>query len=411
MNHIKRNITALALCIIALGTNAQTLTLKQCLALADDHSLTLKQADAQVERARVMQGTAWDLDRTELSLSQDPTSGGSPDNALALSQEIEFPTVYAARHSQLKAETKAEKSRRNVTLQQLHSDIASAYWQLVYCKERITILSAQDSVLTRYADLADKRYKAGEARQLEALTAARLERENAMELAAAKSDYTAGQQQLAALIGTDAAITPADNTLSALDYSPTDFSFASTAEGELARDRVAVADKALRVAKNGYAPSLSLALKNQLVISSWDPYHENRARYDGGNFMGFEVGIGIPLFFGATKAKVKAARSDRAIAQMEMQQQQLTQQTEYKAALTRYNTAFSRMQYYEQKGAASATEIARLATLEYENGEISYIEYVSALQESIDSRLKRADAINAYNQAVVALKRICGTAI
>ena len=411
MNHIKRNITALALCIIALGTSAQTLTLKQCLALAADHSLTLKQADAQVERARVMQGTAWDLDRTELSLSQDPTSGGSPDNALALSQEIEFPTVYAARHSQLKAETKAEKSRRNVTLQQLHSDIASAYWQLVYCKERITILSAQDSVLTRYADLADKRYKAGEARQLEALTAARLERENAMELAAAKSYYAAGQQQLAALIGTDAAITPADNTLSALDYSPTDFSFASTAEGELARDRVAVADKALRVAKNGYAPSLSLVLKNQLVISSWDPYHENRARYDGGNFMGFEVGIGIPLFFGATKAKVKAARSDRAIAQMEMQQQQLTQQTEYKAALTRYNTAFSRMQYYEQKGAASATEIERLASLEYENGEISYIEYVSALQESIDSQLKRADAINAYNQAVVALKRICGTAI
>ena len=94
-----------------------------------------------------------------------------------------------------------------------------------------------------------------------------------------------------------------------------------------------------------------------------------------------------------------------------MQQQQLTQQTEYKAALTRYSTAFSRMQYYEQKGAASATEIARLATLEYENGEISYIEYVSALQESIDSQLKRADAINAYNQAVVALKRICGTAI
>ena len=186
MNHIKRNITALALCIIALGTSAQTLTLKQCLALAADHSLTLKQADAQVERAWVMQGTAWDLDRTELSLSQDPTSGGSPDNALALSQEIEFPTVYAARHSQLKAETKAEKSRRNVTLQQLHSDIASAYWQLVYCKERITILSAQDSVLTRYADLADKRYKAGEARQLEALTAARLERENVMELAAAK---------------------------------------------------------------------------------------------------------------------------------------------------------------------------------------------------------------------------------
>ena len=75
MNHIKRNITALALCIIALGTSAQTLTLKQCLALAADHSLTLKQADAQVERARVLQGPAWDLDRTALSLPPAPTAG------------------------------------------------------------------------------------------------------------------------------------------------------------------------------------------------------------------------------------------------------------------------------------------------------------------------------------------------
>ena len=392
----------------ATGEATATLTLAQCLSLASEHNLTLKQAELQVDRARTLQATAWDVDKTELSLSQDPTSGGSPDNALAVSQTIEFPTVYAARHGQLKAETKAEESRRNVTAQQISADITAAYYQLVYAQERVRVLTAQDSLLMRYADLAQKRYKAGETRQLEALTATRLLRENRMELASAESDFKTGQHSLASLIGTADAITPADATLTPLAYQPSGFAFAATAEGQLANDQIAVADKALKVAKNGYAPSLSLALKNQLVITGWDPYHENRSRYSGGNFMGFEVGIGVPLFFGATKAKVKAARQDREIAQLAMQQQQLSRQKDYDAALARYTATFNRMQYYEQQGSADAAEIARLGTVEYENGEISYIEYINALQESIDARLKRAAAISDYNQAVVALKRITG---
>lgn len=398
----------IALCAIGVRAHAQTLTLPQCLALASERNLTLKQSDLQVARARTLQGTAWDVDKTELSLSQDPTSGGSPDNALAVSQTIEFPTVYAARHSQLKAETKAEESRRNVTALQLRADITAAYWQLVYDRERMGILASQDSLLSRYADLATKRYKAGETRQLEVLTATRLLRENRLELASAESNYKSAQHSLAALIGIDSAIAPADTRLAPLAYQPREYVYAATAEGELAHNQLVVADKALRVAKNGYAPSLSVALKNQLVITGWDPYHENRSRYSGGNFMGFEVGIGVPLFFGATKAKVKAARQDREIAELSMQQQQLTRQKDYDAALAQYTAAFNRMQYFEGQGSADAAEMARLGTVEYENGEITYIEYINALQEAVDTRLKQAAAISDYNQAVVTLQRLNG---
>ena len=205
------------------AASAQTVTLAQCLALAAEHNLALKQSDLQVARARTLQGTAWDVDKTELSLSQDPTSGGSPDNALAVSQTIEFPTVYAARHGQLKAETMAEKSRRNVTAQQIRADITAAYYQLVYERERVRVLASQDSLLTRYADLAGKRYKAGETRQLEVLTATRLLRENRMELAAAESEFKAGLHSLASLIGIDATVTPADTRLTPLAYQPVSY--------------------------------------------------------------------------------------------------------------------------------------------------------------------------------------------
>lgn len=142
------------------------------------------------------------------------------------------------------------------------------------------------------------------------------------------------------------------------------------------------------------------------MITGWDPYHENRSRYGGGNFMGFEVGIGIPIFFGATKAKVRAARKDREIALIEMQSRRRQREREHDAALARYNAALSRLQYYDAEGMAAAAETARLSALEYENGEISYVEHVSALQVSVDTRMKRAAAVNDYNQAVVQLRRL-----
>lgn len=402
-----RSIATAVLLASAASASAQTLTMKQCLDLAEGHNLELKAADAQAERARIMQGTAWDVEKTQLSLSQDPTSGGSPDNALAVSQTIDFPTVYAARRAELKAETRAEQGRRNLVAVQLRADIASAYHQLVYEMELRRILLSQDSMLRRYADVAQKRYEAGEARRLESLSAGRMLRENAMELASAAARIEAARLRLQALVGSAEAITPADSTLMPVPFAAAQvYDYAATAEGGYDSLRLVVADKALRVARSGYAPSLSLALKNQLVITGWDPYHENRSRYAGGNFMGFEVGIGIPLFFGATKAKVRAARKDREIALLQMQSRSRQRGSEYSAALTSCNAALSRLQYYDAEALPRAVEMARLSALEYENGEISYVEYVSALQQSADTRMKRAAAVNDYNQAVVLLQRL-----
>lgn len=62
--------------------------------------------------------------------------------------------------------------------------------------------------------------------------------------------------------------------------------------------------------------------------------------------------------------------------------------------------ARKQLDYYVRSGIDEAGKSADISTLAYENGEISYIEYVAALQQDIDTRLKYASAINDYNQAV-----------
>ena len=383
----------------------EKMTLQQCFQLADRQNLALQSGRKAVEKAQVMQGTAWDLDKTEIAFSQNPASSGDTDNGLTFSQSIEFPTVYTARRNQLKAETQAEKSRLNVTSQQLRLEIASAYYAMLYQTHRLQILLQQDSVIQRYCDVAGKRYRAGEARQLEFLSADRMRNDNRLEMTKVKNEAENLQMALMALLNTTMPVVPAADNLVISQSSPMNavFNYQQTADAQYQKDLITALDKEVKCAKTGYAPSLSLALRSQLLIDSWDPYHINRQRFTEGNFFGFEVTVGVPLFYGATKAKVKAAQKDREVAQLAMQQEQREKERDYKQGYNRLQNAIKRMEYYSGENMAKAKDIERLSTLEYENGEISYVEYASALQEAIDMRLKQAEVVNEYNEAVLAL--------
>lgn len=408
MNMMIIGLCGLALLPQTVLSQTRKVSLQECINMALEKNPQMQVANKSVERAKALQGTAWEIDKTELSLSQDPTSGGSPDNALSLSQSIEFPTYYIARHKQLKAETQAERSKAAVVRLSLENDVKAAYYQAVYQAEKLRVLESQDSLLAQYRTLAEKRYKAGETRQLELLSAERLQRENKMEVLAAHNELETVQLLLSRLVGSVETVEPKEDSLLPLDWKQASYNYSQTPDGQYSADRLKVSEQAVRVAKNGFAPSLSLSLRNQLVISSWNPYDQDRSRFDGGNFMGFEVGVGIPLFYGATRAKLKAARKEREMIALEIKEQEQLRQQEYLSALSRMNAAYVRYTYYNEEGRERSDKMAEQGLLEYSQGEISYLEYMNVLQESIDLRLKRASALNDYNQCVLVMEKLCG---
>lgn len=408
MNMMIIGLCGLALLPQTVLSQTRKVSLQECINMALEKNPQMQVSNKSVERAKALQGTAWEIDKTELSLSQDPTSGGSPDNALSLSQSIEFPTYYIARHKQLKAETQAERSKAAVVRLSLENDVKAAYYQAVYQAEKLRVLESQDSLLAQYRTLAEKRYKAGETRQLELLSAERLQRENKMEVLAAHNELETVQLLLSRLVGSVETVEPKEDSLLPLDWKQASYNYSQTPDGQYSAERLKVSEQAVRVAKNGFAPSLSLSLRNQLVISSWNPYDQDRSRFDGGNFMGFEVGVGIPLFYGATRAKVKAARKEREMIALEIKEQEQLRQQEYLSALSRMNAAYVRYTYYNEEGRERSDKMAEQGLLEYSQGEISYLEYMNVLQESIDLRLKRASALNDYNQCVLVMEKLCG---
>ena len=146
----------------------------------------------------------------------------------------------------------------------------------------------------------------------------------------------------------------------------------------------------LKVEKNLLLPELTLG------------YFNGTNRYEGAeNYQGFEVGVGVPLFFGEQRARVKAkqfAMEATANLQIHYKRSYENRISALKNGLTKYEEAID---YYERTGKHLAKELVRSSQKSYSAGEIDFFRLAQSLDQAIAIELAYLDNLNSYNQIVL----------
>lgn len=391
---------------ILVSAQSRQMTLQEVLAMAAERSLTLQRSRMEVDKTRILQGTAFHLDATSVSLSQDPTSGGSPDNAITVSQSFALPSVYSARRSLLKSETSAAQSRLAVSENELRREVSLAFYDLLYAQDVLHIYARQDSIYKKFNRVAEAKLGSGETGRLEQMNAIRLKQENDIKSDIAQRDFLTAQLQLMKWLNTDTLVIPLATTTNELIFA--DHSIADVPLLTLAKSQEEVANRQLKLEKRNGLPTFSVGASVQTVIKGFNPYNIDRSAYGGGNFMGFSVGVNIPLAFGAQKAQVKAARKEVEMAQLNVRNQEYVLRKTYDAAYNNYVSAHKAYNYYQKIGVPQAREMERISKVSYEYGQIGYVELMQNLQSALEVWKDFADATRQYNKAIVELNYLQG---
>ena len=397
----------MVLVLVAPGIVAQekAMSMDECINAALFSNYSLKSSYLEAQKAEDMIGTAFDLPKTGITISQDATSGGSMDNGVTFSQEFEFPTVYFARRDALRADNQLQALRVNGQIASVVNDVTLAYCDLIYAARRKEILMEHDSICSQFLRIATIKFENGETSRLEKINAERLYGENQLALNRAENDYINSQLELKRLMGVDYVIAPSDSTTLKFEKPllPVSLDYSLTEPGKIATQQIAVNEKRLEVAKNELLPDINFGITAQAFFKSFNPYHIERYRFEPGNFMGFEVGVSVPLFFGAQKAKVKAAKRDIEISKAQLADSKANADAQYQALINQYVTESKELDYYEQTGLPEANEMIRIARVSYELGDIGYVEYVQNLETAAEIMLGHAEALNRYNIVITKL--------
>ena len=156
-----------------------------------------------------------------------------------------------------------------------------------------------------------------------------------------------------------------------------------------------LANTQLHVERNSWLPDINL------TYSTGTNQHENAK-----NYLGYQVGLSIPVFFGAQAAKTKAARIGTIIAQSEIEHYTVminARIEELKNEAQKYKEAIL---YYDEIGKVLSDEIFKTASQSYENGEIDYFEYIQSLESAVQIEMDYMNNLDLYNQTILEINYI-----
>ena len=298
---------------------------------------------------------------------------GVAESELVVSQEIDFPTKYAARNKQAKMQQTVgdkllAKQRRDILLQAqlLCIDLIRLNQTLSMLRER---LANSETLLQMY----QKRMEAGDANALE-LNKVKLDCMEVRTLVnEAQGERISLLQQLRQLNGGK----PIDVTDTVLPDYPqiTNFeeyralALASDADVAVAQTSLRAADMNLKLQKNEWLPNISFG------------YRRNTEQGEGIN--GFLVGVSFPLY--SNSSNVKAARQRRESAELQVVQAQ----NEAEASLrTNYEQLQGLQQVIDHSDVKLLQESLDLFAKALQQGEITALVYYVEIN-SIYEKLQR----------------------
>ncbi len=390
--------------------NAQDTLLTETMAvkLAVENNNRLLASELRLNAANARKGGAFELPKAQVTGQYGNFNSPEKDNALEISQSIPFPTVFGARAKSYEAERKGAEIQRDISAADLRKDVRSAYHKVRYLQQRQKQLLRLDSLFEQFVTAAQLRYQAGESGQLAIPVAETKRGEVHLLVRENETELRNFRKLLLTLINDGKEWTVPDTIpftplplLEMLDTS-------ATSQHPLVRQytqeaAIALRSKRLEVVAN-MLPDFSVGYGNQSLVGIYDigglsqRYgHEKRFSY-------VNFGINIPLTSGASRARIRGLDYEAEAAKAEARNQSQLLESRVEQEFADYDLARERYRYLDEEALPNAEKLLQGAELGYRIGELSYIEYLNALQVVTDTELSHLQAIDAVNQSIIRIQ-------
>jgi len=155
-------------------------------------------------------------------------------------------------------------------------------------------------------------------------------------------------------------------------------------------------------------PDLTLGYNQQLVISGFNPANINRDYSPGTRIAGIQVGVALPIFNGANRARIRSERLSAQVAQTNYQQTRSQVKLQFEQEMQQYLKFRQSVDYYMAGGLKQADEQIRIAQVSFTLGEIGYIEYIQNMSAAVQVKLAYIEAVSRLNQSAIQIQFIKG---
>jgi cobalt-zinc-cadmium resistance protein CzcA len=392
---------------INFSVNAQAIrpiTVEEAIDIALKNNGELKANNLEIQSSQSLKKTSRELPKLNLSAQLGQYNSTKFDQSFEISQTIPFPTLFGAKKQLNQAEVKNLEIHHEISINELKSQIRTYYYQIQYLQHNQIQLNYLDSLYQNFIQIAELRFKTGDIKRVEVSTVTAKKGEINLLLEQNQVYLDNAYQSLKSLMNTKESF----EIINEKEFIPLQIStlIDSSSVGnhpliQAVYQDAKVIESTQKVIKAQNAPDFSIGYVNQSLMGFYTMNDQEKYFNSSKRFNSATIGIAIPISIGSNKAKLKSLDFQKQALESNASQQQNQLATNLQNAMQQYKQDVHQFNYYQNQALSNAKEIVSSAQLGYRTGDISYVEYLYALQTATDIQLNYLKSIQQINQSVV----------
>lgn len=358
-----------------------------------ENNLSLQIHNKQIQQAETSVKTAINLDKTEVYYEWDESNTDDFNKAYkvwGLQQEFKFPSQYTAARAVRKAEVQISQLEKDKLIEEKLYQLQTAHQTYLLLTEKLEIYQQLDSLYSKFDYAASKKYELGESTYLEKLTAISKAKQLNLNLELIRKEQISVLNKIKNLLQIKEDFKIAETNLEVLLELP-EFNASQTPTYQLQAAKTERNQQELKLNRRELLPDFSLGY-----------FQSNNSNLSKALY-GYQVGLKIPLFFGAQKNEIR-------IAKMQLEESELSEELIKQSLFLKHeNLDLNRAQkekelaYYQEEGNQLSAQLLHLASRSYEEGEIDFLQYVQTLEHAGEIQMAYLEALYEYNQIILEL--------
>jgi cobalt-zinc-cadmium resistance protein CzcA len=399
---MKKTITTLLL-ISGFWAQAQSvetrkISLEQALEIALQNNKAVQASDLGVKSKEQMIKTSVDIPKTEISTgfgylnSKDQT-----DVSLNISQSFS-PFSYASKKRVLKKEFETSVIQNQGVRLEIEFAVRQAWENVLYAISKKELLGEQALLLKDFSKSARLRYETGETTLMESNVATAKEQELNVLITQNETYLFNEKSRLKALLNLNGDFEPVENEIEYDKHDPLeDFDLNQSISLQLAEKNIETQEAYRKKERALLFPDFTLGYTAESQAGAF----ENNGRIVNYGkdlrLSSYSVGISIPIFFGSQSANLKAMKykTEQAKIERDYTVKQLKENIQQQIEIIKAQESV--IDYYLDNALKNAAIIKEHASKSYNNGDISYIEYIQSMETALSIQINYLDAVLQYN--------------
>jgi len=396
---MKNKLILIFVIVICKNSMAQQfIQLNSALDSAIRNNLGIKNSQLMIEYQRALLKSGYEMPKSVINSEFGQINSIYFDNKFTINQSFLFPSIYKNNRNVNTSKLEIEKLNLNQKDKELKQHVTIKFYEIIQLQLLENLLNYSDSIYKEVYSKAKIRYDLGENNLVELKNTENQRELISMQLLQLRNQLSLALMEFQLMINSNSIYVPKIENPKFQYLNQDSSKVLEHPKIKIKMNEAKLTELELKLEKSKLYPDFNFAHTNMSIQGNGadNVYYSRSDRFQSG-----QVGISIPLFYGAQKSIINSMKIKEKISVNELNFEKKKLENEFMKNKQNIAVLSEELKQYEDILLINSKKIIQSVTLQYLKGEIDYFQWSVWVNQNISIQSDYYHKLKIYNDEAI----------